>query len=527
MKNLPAFLRTDGRETRGYVVVKVLFVDDEVLAMEYLQNLIPWEEHGYQVVGHARSGRRALDLFDKERPQIVISDIKMAGMDGLELTRKIKEKDADAVIVLLSAYRDFEYAQKGIEYGVTNYLLKHELSEEKLFSELSKIAEKLEGRKQKNKIYHKYFVKQLIYNTGDVPEDAGLGNRFFMMLLQKNDEFVHGYFRECSWTQEEQQLLGEVLQKTEEGIRYLAQEQLTPNHLLVLYCIEDMNSKYMIDSRIELVCRRTADELFKVQDCQFNLLYSKEISREEISHTFQRMSGLIRYSVYWKRGVYALDAFPASAWQTEERKVLWNGRLGELQKMFRERSGKTENILRDIFGELTKTWSNLVSLRELLYGLESLFQEMEKNEGMQEEASGGNIYKLSEIEEYYVNRLKKLTAFRTRLESEKYSRAVREVLRYIHQHYSEEISLDTLGEELGMNGVYLGQILKKETGNTFLKYLTNYRMEEAKRLLNDGGYNISEVSQMVGYKTSQYFSQIFMKYMGMSPQEYRKWSGKS
>lgn len=504
-------------------MVKVLFVDDEVLAMEYLQNLIPWENYGYQVIGHAVNGRRALDIFERERPQIIISDIKMVGMDGLELTRKIKEKDADAEVVLLSAYRDFEYAQKGIEYGVTNYLLKHELCEEKLLAELGKIAEKLERKEKKRKIYHKYFVKQLIYNTGDIPEAAGLGNRFFMVLIQKNAEFASGYFHERSWTQEEIELLGEVMQKTEEGIEYLAQEQLAPNHLVALYRIREISSKYAINSRIELVCRRTADQLLKEQDCQFNLLYSKEISREEISLTFQRMSRLIRYSVFWKRGVYALEEFPE---RHEETRVYWNDRLGELRKMICEDNIETEHILRGIFRELTESGSNLTSMRELLYGLESLFHEMEEREGVREEPPDGQIYKLGEIMEHYVKRWESLETLRRKSEDGKYSRIVRDVMKYIHQHYKEEISLDILGEEFGMNGGYLGQIFKRETGSTFLKYLTNYRMEEAKRLLEDGRYNVSEVSQAVGYKTSQYFSQIFIKYTGMTPQEYRKWNNK-
>lgn len=105
-------------------MIKVLFVDDEVLAMEYLQNLIRWEEHGFQVVGHARSGRQAIDLFQRERPEIVISDIKMIRMDGLELSRQLKQFNPEVLIILLSAYRDFDYAKKGIEYGVSTQLLR-------------------------------------------------------------------------------------------------------------------------------------------------------------------------------------------------------------------------------------------------------------------------------------------------------------------------------------------------------------------------------------------------------------------
>ena len=122
----------------------IMLVDDEVLALEYLKNMVDWERNGYHVVGCATSGKKALELFDRTHPQIVISDIRMPGTDGLELTRQIKEKDKETVVILLSAYRDFDYAQKGIRYGVSNYLLKHELSSELILKELEEVKEKLE-----------------------------------------------------------------------------------------------------------------------------------------------------------------------------------------------------------------------------------------------------------------------------------------------------------------------------------------------------------------------------------------------
>ena len=131
----------------------IMLVDDEVLALEYLKNMVDWERNGYHVVGCATSGKKALELFDRTHPQIVISDIRMPGTDGLELTRQIKEKDKEPVVILLSAYRDFDYAQKGIRYGVSNYLLKHELSSELILKELEEVKEKLERAGNKKKIY--------------------------------------------------------------------------------------------------------------------------------------------------------------------------------------------------------------------------------------------------------------------------------------------------------------------------------------------------------------------------------------
>ena len=96
------------------------------------------------------------------------------------------------------------------------------------------------------------------------------------------------------------------------------------------------------------------------------------------------------------------------------------------------------------------------------------------------------------------------------------------MIDYIEKNYPQELSLELLGEKFHMNGVYLGQIFKKETGQTFLKYLTNVRISEAKRLLWEENSTVAETAQMVGYRTSQYFSQIFMRNVGKKPQEYKK-----
>ena len=96
------------------------------------------------------------------------------------------------------------------------------------------------------------------------------------------------------------------------------------------------------------------------------------------------------------------------------------------------------------------------------------------------------------------------------------------MIDYIEKNYPQELSLELLGEKFHMNGVYLGQIFKKETGQTFLKYLTNVRISEAKRLLREENSTVAETAQMVGYRTSQYFSQIFKKYTKLSPKDYVK-----
>ncbi len=501
-------------------MIRVLFVDDEVLAMEYLQNLIDWEGEGYHVIGHARTGNAALELYERERPQIVISDIKMVGMDGLELTARLKEKNKDVVMILLSAYRDFEYAKKGIEYGVHNYLLKHELSEEALLMELEKVRSQLDMDDKKKKIYQKYFTKQLIYNTEGAGEFPELGNRFFLMLVHKNDIFDSGAFHERVWNGEEYKALDETLEAALDGLVYISDVQLTENNLLVLYRIESISSKYLVGSQIERMSRKAGSALAVREGGQFNIIFSGEIFRNEISTVFQKMSRLIRYALFWKpQGVYEINRLNILE---EEERIVWNGPEKELRTQIYEEIELGDYV--EYLFELVKYPAyNLKAARELIYMLENLARELEGVEGLSPFDYPWGIFKLDEIKQYYTERLRRIQKEIQEKNRQKYSKLVLDIIRYIRKNYKKEISLENLGTEFGMNGVYLGQILKKETGTTFLKYLTELRIEEAKRLLDMGELNISQIAEQTGYKSSQYFSQIFVKTTGMKPQEYRKW----
>ena len=127
-------------------MLKLLLADDEELSVRMLKNLINWQSYGIQIVGSANNGIEAWELYLRERPDIILTDIRMPGMDGLELTRKIKEVDSSAEIILISAYADFEYARRAIALGGANYLLKP-VDELELEKALRKITEKIDSQK--------------------------------------------------------------------------------------------------------------------------------------------------------------------------------------------------------------------------------------------------------------------------------------------------------------------------------------------------------------------------------------------
>lgn len=112
------------------------------------------------------------------------------------------------------------------------------------------------------------------------------------------------------------------------------------------------------------------------------------------------------------------------------------------------------------------------------------------------------------------------------MNEQNYSLIINEVIQFIKDHYFEKLTLEIIGEVFELNGVYLGQLFKNEVEMTFLKYLTHYRMDISKELLMKTRMSIGEISEKVGYTTSQYFSQIFTKNVGVTPQDYRKWGDK-
>lgn len=508
-----------GKERTGKML-KIMLVDDEVLALEYLKSMVDWEANGYQIVGCATSGKNAMELYEKTQPQIVISDIRMPGTDGLELTRWLKEQNREVVIILLSAYKDFDYAQKGIRYGVSNYLLKHELSSELILKELEGIREKLERADGRKKIYQKYFMNQLIYDQvpSEELDEVAFGSRLFLLLVHKRNPVIQGVFIETCWTEEEQDELEEVMQENLENIVfYVADVQVTRNNWMMLYRIENTASKYTINSLIRRKCTQIQKKLEEKTKCHFNILHSYEITQGEISSVFRRMSNRVRYAFFWK------DHKTCSLLELPEKdeKMLWGEGIRALRESVMEEEGEPEKRIEELFEKLEEK-ASLEDCKMFLPAVSNLLEELCESENCPEIYQERPMYTLEEMKSYYMESFRKIHDRRMEKMQMGYSRTVVDMIGYIRKNYRQELSLEMLGEVFHMNGVYLGQIFKKETGNTFLKYLTMVRMEEAKRLLREENRTVSETAELVGYRTSQYFSQIFMKTTGMKPQEYKR-----
>ena len=146
-------------------LTKVMIVDDEILAINYLNSIMPWEKHGYQMVAQATTVHKAFDLFRECQPQIVILDIRMPVMDGLEFSKKLLESNHQVKIILLTSYRDFDYVKQALELGVSGYLLKHEINETTLAAHLDRTRKLLDEDIRITVAIRKQIMRKLLENN--------------------------------------------------------------------------------------------------------------------------------------------------------------------------------------------------------------------------------------------------------------------------------------------------------------------------------------------------------------------------
>lgn len=505
-------------------MIRVMLVDDEVLALEFLKEVIDWNQHGFQIVGQALNGRRALELFQKENPHIIISDIKMSVMDGLELSKKVKELNPHTKIILLSAYKDFEYAKKGIQYGVSNYLLKHEINEETLLGELEKVKSEIYGEEEWQQAKKRYFVKNIIY---DAPKeenrqgDTGVGNRLFMMMLQFNKPlFFDDGSRECPasgfYT-----IMDTLRKEPVSKITYVTDVQISEDNYLVLYNTDQIRSEYEAEELIYQKAAYTERVIRESGEGFYGILCSRRFTHNQVAATFRELSRKIRYSPFMNQNkYYFLDQIPAGD-PDEEVELLKEFEL--LDRNLDQTGDEWSRGLDRMFHTLCSPRWNLSALKNFL----STWQYYEKKWGERPDSACDEkrlgCYTVDQLREYCEACCRGVRAEMERDKENGYSVNVRQIISFIQDHFQEELTLDYIGDIFQMNGVYLGQLFKKEVGTTFLKYLTDYRLSQAKKMLEEGRYQVAEVAERVGYKTSQYFSQIFYKYMRMTPQDYKKW----
>lgn len=498
--------------------MKVLLVDDEPLVSEIILSLLDWEEEGFYYPRVAFNGRDALKMYEQEQADIIITDIYMPVIDGIEFCKKILKQNSQANIIILTVSEKFECVKEALELGVFSYLLKHELSTESLRKNLEGIRRKIkQEEKLKRAILQSFLYELFCQSTINMEEirnyDYSKENiKLSFLLIQPGEEF---------------QIQTEIRrEKREVGEKLQVKLELSfPSLYLIRY-----EHKYIVAAMdktlegLEEVKKFGAvfTEELKEQDTYALFLFCQFCGVKEVRHILSDMEHALENQVFLKKNC-----------MLEKRDFLIsNGNilavtdrhLKGLKELFFDPTNNKEEILK-IIQELFEDIRRNLDLKSLSKACRYLNENLElgkKRMNLQSELLEEKVcwYDIDRIQEKFVEMWERVCSLQE--ETSVMSKRTKEILKYIQEHYAEDLSADSVADAFGISSVYLHQQFKKEVGDTFLNYVMSVRMEHAKILLKHSTYKINTIAEKVGYHSSQYFSQIFRKNVGCTPIEYRE-----
>ena len=529
-------------------MLKVFLVEDEFVVRESIKNNIDWEKHGFLFCGEAGDGEVALSLIRKELPDIIITDIKMPFMDGLTLSKLIKEEFPWMEIILLTGYEEFSYAQEAIHIGVSRYLSKP-ISGDTLIQELEALGQKIREKKEELAIVEKY--------EQEMEEKTVQERQDFFDLLVTGGKSAAGLMAEARtlsldlsavcynilllkvWSdRHDMEEYSKTVVSMEERMKQMAEERhalLFDRHLEGKALLLKGDSEAQLESTLREFIERL-QEMF---------------AENRHIHYFGGVGKTVMHMTEIPESFAAAGRGFAHRHLGESNRFLWDN---ELSDHHADTLSLSELNPKQMAHERVTEFLRRGDEQEVTFFLEEYIQELGAN-AMQStmfrqyltmdtyltvvdfvenelkmprtsiETFESNPSVVAN-EENAVAYLKRIVGqalhLREDMSKDRYHDVVRDAIAYIEKHYSEEeFSLNTLASYVNFSPNHLSAVFRQQTGQPFIKYLTDYRITKAMELLRCTGKKSSEIAQLVGYKDAHYFSYAFKKAQGMTPTQYR------
>jgi two-component system response regulator YesN len=404
-------------------MLKVLLAEDELFVRSGMRQFIDWEAHGFSLLAEASHGQEAWEIMKHTDIDILITDIRMPVMDGLQLIEKIRDSGMTCEIIILTSYDDFHYVKQAMKWDVRDYVHKPTMTPQELLATLDRVKNHVENTRSNAE------VRELLRLTAKVSGE---------ILTESTLK---------------QALRGELLDRS---VRGLLDDGLLPAEGI-----------YLAILRISASLKRiTADN----GSGEAHLALDERILKNALNGLGESNSSK-QFTAVWREEGNWILVFTENCNSSMKKLTDWISEQG----------------LSTIW-ECTEIAIPLAMLPEAYSGLLLQLQEKQK-------------------EWEATNRMHP---------------TILEALNFIHQKYMDNITLNLIGDRIHINPVYFSRLFLKETGSTFIDYLTGYRLEQAQFLLRNTNLRTYEISERVGYKNSKYFLKLFKEKFHMTPGEYRK-----
>ena len=534
-------------------MLKIFLVEDEIVIREGIRNNVDWEKEGFFFAGCASDGEMAYPMILKERPDILITDIRMPFMDGLELSRLLRKDLPQLKIIIISGYREFEYAQKAIDLGVTEYLLKP-FKASKLLEVVHGVAEKIEKERQEQELLKRY-QQEMDKDTQKVRtelfRDLISGHFSVAELLERGQKLgielgapiYQTVLFQLLFSDAAPEYTDKMVQAEESLLAYiqkLEKIEAFEREIDGWFFIVRGDSEEELRERTGRLCLELAETVREAAGGEIHyfggigrvvyrlrdLKWSYNDANKALSFRyFEKPDQILYYKNLEREGAGAFDVNGVDMEKIDAHIIesfLRNGIEEEVENFvdgYLSAYGD-QNISSMIFCHYVTMHSYLCVLRFQRSIGNSEEQVLQVCGSLNEEI--GRISSREAMRAFMIRLFQKSMELRNQVNNRKYGKLIRDAKEYIQKHCGEsDLSLNKVASTVNVSTNYFSSIFAQETGQTFTEYLTEKRMEVAKELLRCTNKKITEIGEMAGYQDSHYFSYIFKKTQNCTPKEYR------
>lgn len=538
---------------------KIVIIEDEELLRMGLTTFINWQELGYDMVGEAGDGRKALQLIQEKKPDVVITDIKMPHMDGIEMAEILKSEMPELRIIIISGYDEFEYAKRALHAGVSEYILKP-IKMDHIKEVMCRIRDELKeyrkqrdeyqelknGREEEKRIKRKNLYEKLLLHQCSLDEiseereriEEYVENRYYAVGLLAIQNFSVLYM-DCDYSliMERDYELGKIIEQC-------IQESFVEGERR---CIDLLRVNY--GERLLCICcekRERLKELVGEIEEAFKGL-SNELEQLEITfgQSAMNLEGLLnsyRNARKMSEQKFMRSWQDATMCRSTGNNMIQFMNYDTSNLCFEIKNGSQAGIERALM-ELKDSLSkqNITSYLQLVLIISNIYYVLVK---IPEEAGGNITDVIGNPQDYYQKLIGKakredmveelgnfcmdLHRYFIDLSVNRKQEVMKRIELYLQEHFSEEsLSMKDVAEFAYVSVSYLGMIIKREANKTFTEYLTDIRIEKAKQYLTTTTMKNYEVAEACGYSTPAYFSTVFKGVCGLTPSEYRNMNKKT
>lgn len=541
-------------------MLKIFLAEDEVIVRETIKRMIPWEDLGFELVGEAADGEMSLPLLLRQKPDLLITDIKMPFMDGLTLAKVAKKEIPGLKVVILSGYDDFNYAKQAINIGVEDYLLKP-ITKNALIERLTEIRSRYEHEKTQKEYYEKFhremqayeknssrdFFEALVSGSMDMmeiyrrSEKLGLdivAEAYNVLIFTMNCEEDFSGQREgySEWEAESLELLEEFFSENTSAMLFrcnifsygvLIKGQKETIEENTRSCVSEIQR--ILDRKEQkrqwfVAAGEPVERLSQIQKSYYSAsrAFSQRYLYDENILYYDEMASMEKKNVTEDDSTYLQKVDVNALNPVILQKFLSNGLLEETENFVKDYfyaigQEPLESLVFRNYVTLNVRFSVMSFLKEI--GCDTRTLEQEDTEDVLSESSKS----LENAIAYAEKIISQAIALRDQNSGNKNRSILKTAVDFIDSHYMEEdMSLNKAANAANVSANHFSALFSQNMGQTFIEYLTNLRMNKAKEYLRCTSMRSSEIAGEIGYKDAHYFSYLFKKTQGMTPSDYRK-----